>query len=345
MGGIISNKKELELMAPVIREMNVDVKNAKNIPVYDNFWEQSGFVMDKMLGSGASCKVARGKLSHKKISKHAKELKKKFENGHICAIKEMKRKDEFNPASYVKEIAILHLLTGHPNLLVFENAYLDKTNYFIQTALLKGGELFDRIHDEKRFNEETASRHICRILDAILWCHNRSIVHRDLKPENMVYAVKRGGPETLVLIDFGDAKYVEKNQTYEEFVGTAFYLPPEIVRKRTGEEMKKSDVWSIGVIAYVLLTGRPPFWGTSNKEILKKIIKGKVQFPKSAKLSATAKHFVLNLVQKRIEKRFNVAFALDHPFIKNHNKGILNEIRARHGLKASRAAKDSKRKR
>ena len=89
----------------------------------------------------------------------------------------------------------------------------------------------------------------------------------------------------------------------------------------------------------MLLTGRPPFWGNSNKEILKKIIKGKVQFPKSAKLSATvrffihfggneycvqveAKHFVLNLVQKRIDKRFGILSALDHPFIKNHNKHV-----------------------
>jgi len=229
-------------------------------------------------------------------------------------------------------MGILERLRVHSNILLFEGAFIDSTNYYIQTGLLHGGELFDRIHKEKKFNEPTASRHVCRILDAILHCHERDIVHRDLKPENMVYAIRGGGPECLTIIDFGDAKKVSDEATYEEFVGTAFYLPPEIVRTRKGSEMKKSDVWSIGVITYVLLTGRPPFWGNSNKDILRKIIKGKVQFPRSAKLSATAKHFVLNLVQKRIEKRYGIDNALNHPFIRNHNRDCLGEIFERHGL-------------
>jgi len=341
MGNLVNNQKEYKLMLPAIHEMNVDEKQAKKIRQFDDFWKSGTFVTDKVLGSGASCRVVRATLNHAKANS---DLKKAFKDKHICAIKEMKRQDEFNPQSFVKEIAILHLLNGHPNLLVFENAYIDKKFYFIQTGLLKGGELFDRIHSLKKFDEASASQHIVRILDAIYWCHKRHIVHRDLKPENMVYSVKNGGPETLCIIDFGDAKKVKDDESYEEFVGTAFYLPPEIVRARKGAEMKKSDVWSIGVITYVLLTGRPPFWGNSNKEILKKIIKGKVQFPKSAKLSATAKHFVLNLVQKRIEKRFGILAALDHPFIKNHNKGLLAEIADRHKIHLS-SKKSSAKKR
>jgi len=339
MGNLVSNQKEYKLMLPAIQEMNVDESKAKAIEKYDDFFAAGSWIEDKVLGSGASCRVVRATFNHKKAGKG---LKEKFKKGHECAIKEMKRKDEFNPQSFVKEIAILHLLNGHPNLLVFENAYIDTKFYFIQTGLLKGGELFDRIHQKKKFDEETASRHIIRVLDAILWCHRRHIVHRDLKPENMVYKEKNGGPDTLCIIDFGDAKKVRDDEMYEEFVGTAFYLPPEIVRARKGSEMKKSDVWSIGVITYVLLTGRPPFWGNSNKEILKKIIKGKVQFPKSAKLSATAKHFVLNLVQKRIDKRFGVLSALDHPFIKNHNKNVLSEVSERHQINLMSSNKKKK---
>merc|ERR1719464_1787268 len=323
-------------MLPAIQEMNVDESKAKAIEKYDDFFSAGSWIEDKVLGSGASCRVVRATFNHKKAGK---EMKGKFKKGHECAIKEMKRKDEFNPQSFVKEIAILHLLNGHPNLLVFENAYIDTKFYFIQTGLLKGGELFDRIHQKKKFDEETASRHIIRVLDAIYWCHKRHIVHRDLKPENMVYSVKNGGPETLCIIDFGDAKKVKDDESYEEFVGTAFYLPPEIVRARKGAEMKKSDVWSIGVITYVLLTGRPPFWGNSNKEILKKIIKGKVQFPRSAKLSATAKHFVLNMVQKKIDKRFGLAAALNHPFIRNHNKGSLQAVLDKYHIKVKKSSK------
>jgi len=338
MGNLNITPKELKLMQPAIDEMQVKTEKASQIEYFDDFLKVGAWTEDKVLGSGASCRVIRATFVTKKGTT---QMKKRFKDKHTCAIKEMKRKDEFNPQSFVKEIAILHLLNGHPNLLVFENAYLDKKNYYIQTGLLKGGELFDRIHSLKKFDEKMASRHIIRVLDAILWCHRRRIVHRDLKPENMVYAKKNGGPEDLVVIDFGDAKMVDDKEQYEEFVGTAFYLPPEIVRARYGHEMKKSDVWSIGVITYVLLTGRPPFWGNSNKEILKKIIKGKVQFPKSAKLSATAKHFVLNLVQKRIEKRFGILQALDHPFIKNHNKDIMQEIYDRHGIKKSKKKKPS----
>jgi len=309
-------------MAPTIKEMNVDVSQAKGIKFYPKgLWASQDFKEKSVLGSGASCSVKKVQILTGRFA------------GRDAALKEMKRDDEFNPQSFVKEIVILHRLVGHPNILRFENAFIDLKLYYIQTGLLEGGELFDRIHKKKYFTEIETAQVIMVVLDAMLHCHKHQIVHRDLKPENMVYSVANGGPETLTIIDFGDAKYVDDEGVYTEFVGTAFYLPPEIVRERKGKELKKSDVWSIGVIAYVLLTGRPPFFGNGNKEILKKIIKGKVQFPKSKKLSATAKHFVLNMVQKRIEKRFNIITALNHPFIRNHNKKTIGAVFKRHNIK------------
>jgi len=332
MGALVGkDTKEYKLMIPALQEMKVkDEHYVGRIKKYTNLWQQGDFLDPKVLGSGASCRVL-------KVTVKA--------NGQEAALKEMKRNDEFNPNSYVKEIAILDIIKGHDGVLKFERAYIDNDNYYIQTGLLRGGELFDRIHDLKKFKEAEASRTIMYVLDAIHHCHVRKIVHRDLKPENMVYSTVGGDASKLCIIDFGDAKKVRDEDTYEEFVGTAFYLPPEIVRPRLGREMKKSDVWSIGVICYVLLTGRPPFWGNSNKEILKKIIKGKVQFPKSAKLSATAKHFVLNMVQKRIDKRFTTEMALNHPFITNHNKKEIREVWARHQLNqnAKKATKSRKR--
>jgi len=319
MGKVLS-KKEKGLMLKTCEEMNIDFKKEQrkiNV-VQPDLWASGHFVQEEELGRGASCRVLCVRLPK--------------ESNKPAALKEMSRKDDFNPTSFVKEISILKSISGHPNILQYEDAFIDDANYYIQTRLLTGGELFDRIHEEKKFSEAETSKHIVRILDGILHSHKSQIVHRDLKPENIVYRVQHGGPETLCIIDFGDAKLVEDKASYEEFVGTAFYLPPEIVRRRKGFEMKKSDVWSIGVITYVLLTGRPPFWGNSNKEILKKIIKGKVAFPRSAKLTATAKHFVLNLVQKRIEKRFTIEKALNHPFIRNHNRGCIKEILQRHGI-------------
>jgi len=313
-------KNEKQKIQAAAKEMEVNLsKKGKEVEFLEKgLWKSKMFKEEAELGRGASCRVVCVKV------KKTKEP---------AAMKEMSRSDEFNPTSFVKEIAILEKIKDHKNVLQYQAGYMDPDNYYIQTALLTGGELFDRIHSMKTFKEDMASRHICKILDAIQHSHNFNIVHRDLKPENLVYRCQNGDASTLTIIDFGDAKLVHDNETYEEFVGTAFYLPPEIVRKRKGHEMKKSDVWSIGVICYVLVTGRPPFWGNSNREILKKIIRGKVPFPKRSKLSATVKHFILNLVQKRIEKRFSIQEAFKHPFIRNHNRGSVQEIEKRYGWK------------
>jgi len=315
MGGNLS-ALETKKFSAAAKEMGVDLaEKSKEVEfIKKGLWKSDRFKKETELGRGASCKVLCVKV---------------LETGEPAALKEMSRNDEFNPTSFVKEIAILEKIKNHSNVLQYQAGFIDTESYYIQTKLLTGGELFDRIHSEKKFTEDVASKHICRILDAMEHSHSYNIVHRDLKPENIVYSKQNGDASHLTIIDFGDAKHVQNEEVYEEFVGTAFYLPPEIVRKRKGHEMKKSDVWSIGVIAYVLVTGRPPFWGNSNKDILKKIIKGKVPFPRSAKLSATVKHFILNLVQKKIEKRYTIRDALKHPFIKNHNKHCIGDIMKR----------------
>eukprot|EP00494_Astrolonche_serrata_P002076 UN02082 len=182
-------------MKPAIQEMDIsEQKDTKEIVYFKDLWKAGRFEEQAELGSGASCRVCKVRVK---------------KTGNCAAMKEMKRDDEFNPSSFVKEIAILHKLKGHSNVLQFEAGYLDDINYFIQTGLLEGGELFDRIHTLRRFSEPLASKHVLYILDAIQHSHNFQIVHRDLKPENMVYKASKGGPETLTIIDFGDAKLVQ----------------------------------------------------------------------------------------------------------------------------------------
>jgi len=161
------------------------------------------------------------------------------------------------------------------------------------------------------------------ILDAMKYCHERNIVHRDLKPENIVY--RDAHHEELVIIDFGDAKEVEEHSTHDDFVGTAFYLAPEAIRTREGWELKKSDMWTIGVIAYVLVTGRPPFWGRENKEIIRKIVRGNVRFPSTIKLTKECKEFILALLQKNPDNRLSAAEALRHPWITGEADSDLGE--------------------
>jgi len=190
---------------------------------------------------------------------------------------------------------------------------MDIKNFYVCTELCKGGELFDKIKEMKKFREVEAALFVKTIISAIGHCHSKNVVHRDLKPENIVFRTK--AHKELVIIDFGDAKVVELDGIYEDFVGTAFYLAPECVRNRTGAELKKSDMWTIGVITYVLLTGRPPFYGVDNKEILKKIIRARVSFPRSTKLSPSAKDFLKNLIKKSPKARLSAEQALKHRWL------------------------------
>jgi len=256
------------------------------------------FNKEAILGQGASSEVAH--------------VIRKGDNQEF-AMKIMRRDDKWNPILFKQEYDLLTKL-DHPNILGYRDCYMDHKNFYFCTELCKGGELFDKIKEMKKFSEAEAALFVKTIVSAIGHCHSRSIVHRDLKPENIVFRTK--AHKELVIIDFGDAKEVKDDDEFEDFVGTAFYLAPECVRNRTGKELKKSDMWTIGVITYVLLTGRPPFYGRDNKEILKKIIRGKVSFPKSTKLSASAKDFIRKLIKKKPEERMSAADALRHRWLR-----------------------------
>jgi len=255
------------------------------------------FIKGKTLGQGASCKVV--------------QMTRKSDKAEF-AVKIMKRDDKWNPILFRQEYELLTQL-NHPNILGYEDCYMDPTNFYICTSLCKGGELFDKIKAMKRFREDEAAQMMKTIISAIAHCHALNIVHRDLKPENIVYRTKQ--QKELVIIDFGDAKIIDVNKTYEDFVGTAFYLAPECVRNRQGWELKKSDMWTLGVITYLLLTGRPPFYGRDNQEILRKIIKAKITWPKKCRLSNAAKDFVLGLIKKDTKDRMSAKDCLKHPWL------------------------------
>lgn len=255
------------------------------------------FIKKRVLGQGASSEVAH--------------MKRKYDGAEF-AVKIMKRDDKWNPILFKQEYELLTSLK-HPNILGYEDCYMDKTNFYICTTLCKGGELFDKIKEMKQFHELEASEIMKTILSAIAHCHDRNIVHRDLKPENIVFRTKER--TDLVIIDFGDAKIIDEEKVYEDFVGTAFYLAPECVHKRKGWELKKSDMWTIGVIAYLLLTGRPPFYGKTNKDILRKIIRARLVWPSRSKLSRSAKSFVEKLIRKEPKDRLSAKEALQHRWL------------------------------
>ena len=216
----------------------------------------------KTLGKGASCRVV--------------EAMDKKDDTRV-AIKIMSKDKPICKQLFEHEIKILSQIK-QKNIVEYIGNSQDNDNYYVLTGLLSGGELFDRIVDpEINITEKMAAKLVSDMLTAIDYLHKNNIVHRDLKPENFVYKSKSINSD-IVLIDFGCAKIVEDTTKYNDLVGTVYYLAPELAARservpRTGKVLKSSDVWSMGVIAYVMMTGRPPFKGRNNKEIFTRIIR------------------------------------------------------------------------
>jgi len=170
------------------------------------------------------------------------------------------------------EIDILKNL-DHPNILRLYEVFETKKYIYLVTEYCQGGELFDEIINRGKFNERDAAVVIKQLLSAISYCHSKKVCHRDLKPENILIDNK----ETLSikLIDFGTSQRFEDEENMELVLGTAYYIAPEVLK---GHYDEKCDIWSIGVILYILLSGEPPFPGSDDKEILKCVVQGKYGF-------------------------------------------------------------------
>ena len=156
------------------------------------------------------------------------------------------------------EIDILKNL-NHPNIVRLYEVYENKSSLLIVTELAEGVELFDEISKRKKFNELEAAVVIKQIIQAIAYCHHVNVAHRDLKPENLLIDTNNKG--NIKVIDFGTSHHYAGNSDMTQMYGTPYYIAPEIL---SGSYNEKCDMWSIGVILYIMLSGRPPFGGSND---------------------------------------------------------------------------------
>ncbi|MFS7993945.1 putative protein kinase CAMK-CDPK family [Helianthus anomalus] len=156
-----------------------------------------------------------------------------------------------------REIMMLQHLTGQPNIVEFRGAYEDEESVHLVMELCSGGELFDRITKKGSYSEKEAAKLGRQIVNVVHVCHFMGVMHRDLKPENFLM-VSQDEDSSLKATDFGLSVFIEEGKIYKEIVGSAYYVAPEVLHRRYGKEI---DVWSAGVILYILLSGVPPFWG------------------------------------------------------------------------------------
>ena len=260
------------------------------------------YLKTRLLGSGAFGKV---------WLVHHKDIDRDFAMKII-----KKRKNRSNDEKEIlNEIEILKKL-DHPKILKVIDFYSTTKKYYIITEYCPEGELFNEIIKVGKFDEGQAAFIINQILKAVTYCHKMNIIHRDIKPENiMITNREKNGCLQVKLIDFGTAKIFEKGVQENKYVGSSYYMAPEVIKRKYDE---KCDLWSIGVILYILLTGRPPFDGNDDEEILENVKKGvydKWAYPFPL-LSAHGKDLIFKLLQYDPKKRLSAEEAIEHPWFK-----------------------------
>ncbi|KAL9818380.1 putative calcium-dependent protein kinase 15 CAMK-CDPK family [Arabidopsis thaliana] len=213
-----------------------------------------------------------------------------------------------------REIQIMQYLSGQENIVEIKGAYEDRQSIHLVMELCGGSELFDRIIAQGHYSEKAAAGVIRSVLNVVQICHFMGVIHRDLKPENFLLA-STDENAMLKATDFGLSVFIEEGKVYRDIVGSAYYVAPEVLRRSYGKEI---DIWSAGIILYILLCGVPPFWSETEKGIFNEIIKGEIDFDSQPwpSISESAKDLVRKLLTKDPKQRISAAQALEHPWIR-----------------------------
>jgi calcium-dependent protein kinase len=230
----------------------------------------------------------------------------------LRAIKKMPKSKIKNPERLRTEIEILKV-SDHPNVVRLYEVMEDTRFIYLVMEVCSGGELFDYIVANKRLNERKAAQLFRQLLLSLSYLHSHEICHRDLKPENLLFADNTY--ETLKLIDFGLSKIIGGTaQAMGTKAGTPFYISPDVL---SGSYDKSCDLWSAGVILYILLSGYPPFYGATDSATLAKVREGAYSFSRVewSTVSESAKDLIRHLLVKNPADRFTVEQALHHPWI------------------------------
>eukprot|EP00968_Pinguiococcus_pyrenoidosus_P000726 scaffold47_cov258-Pinguiococcus_pyrenoidosus.AAC.53 len=202
---------------------------------------------------------------------------------------------------------------SHPNIIKVYDFFSDENNYYLTSEIMAGGELFERIVERHHYSENDA-REICFVLlNTLAYLHDADIVHRDLKPENLLMV----GPESQAAVkiaDFGFAKRLEGGKVTDK-CGTPGYVAPEVIKQ--DPYGVSADVWSLGVIIYILLCGYPPFHHSKMNKLFQLICRGQYRFYEEDwnPISDEAKDLIRRMLTVDVSKRITSRQALKHPWL------------------------------
>ncbi|OMJ71312.1 hypothetical protein SteCoe_30512 [Stentor coeruleus] len=272
------------------------------------------------------------KLSHDNKIKHYKEIKHigsgSFSDVLLCehlptktlrALKIVHKKSlciyQKSTTCMLKEIQILRIL-DHPNIIKCFEIFEDERHYYLSTEYCSGGDLFQEISKMPVFTEAKASNIIFQLLSALNYCHEKGIIHRDLKPENILL-IDKTNILTIKIADFGSSCIVSSKSRIRGCFGSSYYLAPEVFEHSYNE---KCDIWSVGIMMYILLIGTPPYKGKDNDSIIKEILKCPFEISKENTYGISDMSFDLlkSLLKLNPDDRISANEAIMHPWIINN---------------------------
>lgn len=282
------------------------------VPITDKTVDES-FNFLEVLGTGAFSTVYRG--SRKDRAEGEKDVAIKRVSKKLC-----KSKDAIE--GLFEEVCILQEI-NHPHILKLHAFFEDAKSYSLVTEILDGGELFDRIVAKNHYNEKIARDLVRIFLQSLDFLHTNGIIHRDLKPENLLLASK-DDDINMKIADFGFAKH--SDEKLNSVCGTPDYIAPEICSlldlKNLPKDQRpcydsKCDIWSAGVIIYILLGGYPPFFDENRKQLFRKIKSGKFEFHPQCwrSISDQAKDLISKMLTVNPKNRPSARQLLAHPWL------------------------------
>lgn len=278
----------------------------------------SGFFVSENPGVFRKCYQVLGELGNGAYATVL--LASNLESGAKRAVKIIPKKRIISHEvvqRYLSEVDILRQM-DHPNIVRVYEYFQDETYLYIVTELCEGGELLDKIVSKTVLPEAVVAQYMRQLLSAVLYCHTKHIVHRDLKLENLLL-LSKADDSLLKVIDFGTSVLFDPRKKLKRRLGTVCYIAPEVLGSGYDE---KCDMWSCGVLLYVLLSGRMPFAGEDDHQILANAARGNYSMTtvEWLEVSDAAKSLVRGLLQTDPKKRLSASQAFNDPWVQQTNR-------------------------